>query len=463
MKAQFKKWACSALALLVAAGMMAVPLAPRAMATETNPPQEPPASESSNNDLYIANYAAVDVNGNELASISPGQTFILAITVVDERVDTNKDGHATVGNARVRLNPGAFTIPSLSNIEYKERTNVGGKLSYTITFRNITYVGGAPNLSFDITYVDGANNPMGLPMVTQTQSVGQCSDTSTKPEVVLRSSSYGGSSVTAGQNFTLSTSAYNTSANLKLDGVIATIKLPDNMGLASGASSVVVGDVAPNGTINANFNLSVKGTAETGSASVTVEYTYYALVQGQSTQCTSTQVISIPVVQPDRFEINQIQAPTNAYVGEEVAISLSFANKGKGIVYNLSGEVSGNMTNPGQKQFLGNIAAGAENSIDFYVTPGEAGTMNGEIALTYEDANGKATTVKTPFSLTVEEMPDFSGGDLPTDIMPVEQPKSKLPLIIGGVVVAAAAVGGFLFYKKKVKAKKEAEAEDEDF
>lgn len=446
-------------ALLTACGCLWAltgPIALPAAATSSTPP--------ASNNIYIANYAVVDANyGTELSTVSPGQTFSLAITIVDERVDTAVAGQATISNVRVRLNPGAFTMPSLNNISYKARTNVGGKLSYTIVFNNITYVGGAPSLSFDITYVDSANNPMGLPLVTQTQAIGQCTDTSTKPDVVLRSSSFGGSSVVAGQNFTLTTSAYNTSGNLTLQNLVATIKLPDNLSLNGGASSIVVGNVAPGGAITANFPLSVKGTAETGSAAVTIEYTFYALVQGTSTQCTSTQVVSVPVVQPDRFTVNKLTVPTNAVVGEEVSLSLSFANKGKGIVYNLSGEVSGNMKNPGQKQFLGNVAAGAENSIDFTVTAAEAGTMNGEILLTYEDANGKATTIKTPFSITIEEATSYP-TDIPTE-MPTVDPvkKSKLPWIIGGVVVAAGAGAGVFFYKKKAKAKKAAEEENEDF
>ena len=437
------------------------------------------AQAASGGDLYVANYAVVDLAGNELSSISPGTTCTIAVTIIDARVPIGGGGGVpssttstassvpppslNISNVRVRLNPGAFTIPSVDYIVSHIRSDSSGYFSYTVVFNNITYMGGTPNLSFDITYVDGGNNPLGFPLVTVNQPIGQAVDRSVAPSVILKSSSYGGSSVSAGQSFTLTTTAYNTSPNLSIENVIVTVKLPDSLMISSGSNSVVVGTVGPNGEIRAQFALQAKPNAEAGSVPVTVEYTFYAMVQGQMAQLTSTQTISVPVVQQDRFEIYEVEAPEIIMAGEEAYVSLGFANKGKGIIYNLSAEIEGDMDNPGQRIFLGNIAAGTENSVDFYVTASEVGVMEGTIVIKYENAQGEETVIRTPFSITVEEAfyPEY-----PIDINPPPNEgnsgsitKYLLPL----VVVAAAGGGGFYYYKKKKSSTAKAEDEDEDF
>ena len=438
--------------------------------------------------LYVANYVVVDLAGNELTQIKPGDTCSIAVTLIDARtpIDTPSTpvpstpstppasstpvsslaatpSISNIADVRIRLNPGAFTIPSVDHIVVHQRTDSSGYFSYTVVFNNITYVGGAPTLSFDVTYVDSNNNPLAYPLVTINQNIGQAVDTSVRPEVILRSSSYGGSSVTAGQSFTLSTNAYNTSPSLSIENVIVTVKLPDALVVSSGSSSVSVGTIAPNGTISASFALQVKPGAESGSVPVTVEYTYYAMVHGKMEQFISTQIISVPVVQRDRFEIYDVEAPEVMMAGEEVYVSLGFANKGKGIVYNVSAEIEGDMDNPGQRQFLGNIAAGSENSVDFYITASEIGTMEGTIVLTYENASGEEITVRAPFSITVEEASFIDPGFPP--VMP-EQPVQGggiMKYVIGVVLVAGLGGGGFYFYKKKKASDVEAEDEDEDF
>ncbi len=422
-------------------------------------------------DLYVANYAVVSLTGTELSSIKPGDTCTIAVTLIDARVPIGSDASSSISSiddindVRIRLNAGSFSIPSDSYISYVERDDLTGYFSYTVTFNNITYLGGTPDLSFDVTYVNASNDPVGYPLATVVQKIGQASDTSIQPEVILKNSSFGGGSVAAGQNFTLNTNAYNTSTNLEIENVIATVKLPDSIVVASGSSSVVVGNVGPNGGINASFALQAKPGAEAGTAAIVVEYTYYATVQGQKQQYTSSQSISVPITQKDRFEVYDISAPEIVSMGDEAYISLGFANKGKGIIYNLSASIEGtNFTTTEKQQYIGNIAAGTENSVDFYIYPEEMGEIEGTLKLTYEDANGTETVVRVPFSITVEEgfIPEYPGIDpeLP------EEPTSgggAWKWVVGLVVLAAAGAGGFWFYKKKKTQKDEAEDEDEDF
>ena len=53
-------------------------------------------------------------------------------------------------------------------------------------------------------------------------------------------------------------------------------------------------------------------------------------------------------------------------------------NKGKGIIYNVSAEITGDgITTTEGNQFIGNIAAGTESSADFTIQTANAGTLTG--------------------------------------------------------------------------------------
>ena len=82
------------------------------------------------------------------------------------------------------------------------------------------------------------------------------------------------------------------------------------------------------------------------------------------------------------------------------------------------------MQNSGERSFIGNVASGAEESADFYVTPTEAGKMEGEVVISYEDASMNVREVTRPFTIMVEEMPYVDPGiDFPVvDPQPIEEP-----------------------------------------
>ena len=210
-------------------------------------------------------------------------------------------------------------------------------------------------------------------------------------------------------------------------------------------------------------------SAETGPVNVTVDYTYY--LSGTSEPMSASQMITIPIVQPDRFTFTTMDVPTEAYAGEEAYVSVDFVNKGKGILYNLSAEISGNMDNPGQTQYLGNLQSGTEGSAEFSVLASQPGTINGTIKLTYEDVNGNEKTQTKDFTMTITEMPvydDYPVVDPGVDMQPetdFSMPWWGWLLIVVGCVVVIVVVVRIV---KKRKAKKLAlelaeDEEDEDF
>lgn len=98
--------------------------------------------------------------------------------------------------------------------------------------------------------------------------------------------------------------------------------------------------------------------------------------------------ISVPVSQPDRFELGQLELSDSITLGDSASVTLNFVNKGRNALSNLEATLSGdNLGADTTVQYIGNLNAGSSNSVDFDMTPTQEGTCNGTITLTYEDAN----------------------------------------------------------------------------
>ena len=164
-----------------------------------------------------------------------------------------------------------------------------------------------------------------------------------------------------------------------------------------------------------------------------------------------------------------IEVPAEVYVGDSASFEVTFINRGKTPVYNASAEITGNLAQPGQRQFIGNVASGTEDSVDFLLSANEGGPITGEVIITYEDANMNVKELREPFSANAiaMEVPEFDPNMVPDDI-PMEEPPAwyeQVPVwgwVGGGVVVLIL----LSFISKLIRAHKEKkllEDDDEDF
>ena len=290
------------------------------------------------------------------------------------------------------------------------------------------------------------------------------------PGLILKETNFGGTSVAAGEPFDLTLTIYATDGGENLSDVMVTLGINDeNVTLANGNLNVYLGEMAPGSTRQVTYKILPGANFTGGVAKFSVGLSGKGKSTGAAPTTDGSTSVSVPVTQPDRFEITGLEAPETMMLGEEGYLSLSFVNKGKMQVNNLSAELKGNMANPGQSQYLGNLAPGTENSVDFSLMASEVGTIEGTIVLSYEDAQGEIITLEKTFSCTVEEM--MGGGDIwidpgmdPTMGGEVEEPSGGVPVfvwIILAVVVIGGGVAAVVIVRKK-KAAKLAQLEDSD-
>ena len=294
--------------------------------------------------------------------------------------------------------------------------------------------------------------------------------TAAQPYVIISSYSYGKGDLVAGETRNITMTFRNTSKTMSVENMMVTMTLPDAMMLTSSSNSFYIESLEAEGNITKTVNVTVKPTAAAQSHSMTVDFTYDYLDNGVRRNAKTTESISMPVLQVDRFTVTGIDLPQEIFMGEESNLSVNFVNKSRTEIYNLSAKLNcEGISNNGEEQYLGNLASGTTSSADFYITGNEKGELVGEVIITYEDTNMNQRTVSVPFTTKVVSYEDVWGPQGPVGPQnpddPGMDPGMEQPAgfpwfwVIGGVVVVAA---GVFVYLKLRKNKKESVEEDED-
>ena len=353
---------------------------------------------------------------------------------------------------------------------------VGGKLQLNVHLSDLVYTGSGDTVEFVIGYkVSGEEYrytmsmkiPGCIPYVDKDDPEEDDEDVNLDPlipHIIVSQYDYGTTQVSAGQVIDLNLSFENTSTQYDLDNIVMKITTPDGFSITSSSNTYHFDHLDVGESISKTISMQANPNAEAQSYAINIEFSFQYIANDIRKSGESSESISIPVTQPDRFSVDEIQVPTSLYVGDEYNLSINFVNKGKTQVYNVTAELRGNMQNSGERTFIGNVASGAEESADFYVTPTEAGKMEGEVVISYEDASMNVREVTRPFTIMVEEMPYVDPGiDFPVvDPQPTEEPSL---FTVQNVVlfVVAAGVAGATGYMTVLKIKaKRSEFDDED-
>ncbi|MBR6585684.1 MAG: hypothetical protein IKK69_08350 [Firmicutes bacterium] len=278
------------------------------------------------------------------------------------------------------------------------------------------------------------------------------------PNLIVEHFSYGGSSVAAGDAFTLNFRFRNTSGDLPVENVVVTVDGGTSFTINGAANTFYFDEIEFDGEETVTVPMKALQTLTNGAEPVMINFKY-EYVDNQKRMSNSSDVkITVPVYQPDRFEIASPVVPVMVYSGEEIAIMMNYVNKGKSPVNNVEARVEGNIDTITPVQNLGNIEAGRSGTMAFAVTAFEPGENQFTIKVIYEDANGDEKLREFPVTINVEEMPVFDPGIMEPVIPP--EPEKTFPWnVVAAVAAIAAIVGAVIFRKKKkaAKAKKEAQ------
>ena len=277
------------------------------------------------------------------------------------------------------------------------------------------------------------------------------------PIVILSKYNYGGSSVAAGSSTNLSFSFTNTSKTIKIENVMVTVTGGQDLMLNGSTNTFYFESVAASGSKTVTVPMKAAQLISASAQGVQIAVTYEYVDQNARKSGNATLSLSVPLYQPDRFELSEPKTSYTDYVGEETSLTIDYVNKGKSAISNVEATISGDIDSPTPYQRVGTIDGGKNGTIAFAVTPQLEGENQVKIVITYEDSNGN--TKERVFEATVEAMayePADPGMDDPGMIDP--EPQSTFPwkyVIIAGVAALIVLLIVLRIRKKKAKQKAE--------
>lgn len=407
------------------------------------------------------------ISRNELlSSIKPNEE--ITVTVFVKNI-----GSTTMQSPVIQFTPSdSLMLPGASSMMQLKNIAAGKTESVDIKVRAMGSISGANQyldaaLNFD--YYNRVNHTSGtaegriiIPAkVKKTEDVDDGTIDSPVPNIIITRFEYGGASVAAGSDFNLNFKFKNTSGKLKVENLVATVEGGEGLTLNGSSNTFYFEKISAGQEKSISVPMKAARTVTGSAQPVSVSFKYEYVDNSKRTPITSEQKITVPVYQPDRFEISKPTLPVMVYAGEETSLSMNYVNKSKSEISNVEAEISGNIESVTPFQSIGNLEPGKSGTIVFAVTALEPGASEFTIKVTYEDGNGDTKTREFPVTLNVEAM-DYSDPGMDEPIPePEEEGGSKIPLILG-IIAAVAVIGTVIFRKKKkaAAAKKEAEMWD---
>ena len=288
---------------------------------------------------------------------------------------------------------------------------------------------------------------------------GEISKSEINPILLLTAYDYGGEAITAGNEFDLTLTLTNTSSK-PIQNVKVTVSSEGNSFLPVGSSnSYYISSVGAGASSTKVLHLSCVNDAEQKQTSVTVASSYQ---DGDGTPFSASDVVTVPVVQATRFEVDEILDPGWLTADSQGFLSVNYYNKGRNQLYNLKISAEGDFTIDGNaSQYIGNMSAGRNDYYSLNFWPLQAGPMNGKVIFTFEDAAGNEQIVEKEFNFNIGEAmvwedPGFGEWEEPQ--------QKKMPLWVWGAIGAGVLIVLIVvlkMLKKRKKAKQEALELDE--
>lgn len=275
------------------------------------------------------------------------------------------------------------------------------------------------------------------------------------PRVILAGFTTNPEVVQAGQDFQVTFTLRNTSTRTRVQNMKITLASADNAFLpANGSSSMFLRRISADdveiGTMNFHSLPSLEERPYQMVISVEYEDT---LANAYSTQ----ETVSIPVKQSIRADSSVPQlSPPQLTLGQEASLTFNIFNQGKTKLYNAKATVAEGQAVTAPEVFVGTIEPGTSGAVDMTVMAAEEAVGPVTIVVSYEDVDGKVSTMDKVVEVAVmEPMPIEEPGGWEE---PVEE--AAFPLV--PILVAAGLLALLLIIALVARGRRRKRREAED-
>ena len=135
--------------------------------------------------------------------------------------------------------------------------------------------------------------------------------------------------MTAGSKFKLKATFTNT-GKMKIGNIVAAVDGGESFSIDGTTNSFFYSSVDAGASVTQEIPMQALPTAKTGAQSIGFSFKYEYADSQKRSSATAEIKISVPVYQPDRFQINAPVLPEKVTMGEETVLTLAYVNKGKG-------------------------------------------------------------------------------------------------------------------------------------
>ena len=286
----------------------------------------------------------------------------------------------------------------------------------------------------------------------------------TKARIIVDSFETDPAEIYAGQDFTLKVRMKNASNSIAASNILFTFEsetVSDSpvFTTVNGSNSVVVNSLAPGASDTLTIKFSSSPTAEQRSYTITINEQYDSPEFKNAKEAVK---IAVGLKQEARLNTGTIEVMPDAIsVGEESNVMFSINNTGKVMLYNVNAVFEADSIQKNEC-YVGNIEPGKSGNVDTMIN-GIAPTADDgkvKLSITYEDENGKVSTVEKEIQLMVNEDQSMDESNVDDtwssdDIQPEPSTTDKLkhlaiPVGIVGVVLAVVIL--VVIRRKKKKA-----------
>ena len=286
----------------------------------------------------------------------------------------------------------------------------------------------------------------------------------TKARIIVDSFETDPAEIYAGQDFTLKVRMKNASNSIAASNILFTFEseaVSDSpvFTTVNGSNSVVVNSLAPGASDTLTIKFSSSPTAEQRSYTITINEQYDSPEFKNAKEAVK---IAVGLKQEARLNTGTIEVMPDAIsVGGESNVMFSINNTGKVMLYNVNTVFEADSIQKNEA-YVGNIEPGKSGNVDTMINGIAPTTDDGKVKLsiTYEDENGKVSTVEKEIQLMVNEDQSMDESNVDDtwnsdDVQPEPSTTDKLkhlaiPVGIVGVVLAAVIL--VVIRRKKKKA-----------
>jgi len=269
------------------------------------------------------------------------------------------------------------------------------------------------------------------------------------PRVMLEKHALSTGQVLAGGSFTLTLTFRNNAArpveNIKIS--LGSIQVGTGAGgtgntggtvfspLDGSGGSFFVDRLAANARLAKEVKLFVdpNATAMTYALPITIEYE-----DGEGKPFSVNETVNVPVLQESRLQVLSLELPAQALAGQPVPVSMEFANTGRVTLNNVLVSIEGDFGKENATYFVPRLEIGKSDFFQGMIIPATAGTLSGNLTVTFLDGRNQEVRLDHPFTLEVQAMEVTP--ELPTpDLVQPAAASPLIPVLWGVIAVAAVA------------------------